>query len=83
MGVHEELRQRILGAAEIDAYIAGGEPFDKAGGYGIQDRGREFIADVEGSRDNVMGLPVDEVLAALARYGVVISRSEAAGGAGC
>ena len=81
--VESRVRFRELDAAEIDAYIAGGEPFDKAGGYGIQDRGREFIADVEGSRDNVMGLPVGDVLAALARYGVVISRSESAGGAGC
>ncbi len=62
---------RELGAAEIDAYIASGDPFDKAGAYGIQDRGAHFIAAVEGARDNVMGLPMREVLAALARHGIV------------
>lgn len=49
----------------IDAYIATGEPFDKAGSYGIQGEGAKFIAAVEGSRDTVMGLPVQELLAAL------------------
>ncbi len=57
---------RALSADEIGAYIATGEPFDKAGGYGIQGFGGTFIDRVEGSRDNVMGLPVAEVLAALA-----------------
>ncbi len=51
----------------IDAYIATGEPFDKAGSYGIQDRGARFIAAIEGSRDTVMGLPVKELVAALRR----------------
>jgi septum formation protein len=59
---------RALGAGEIAAYIATGEPFDKAGAYGIQGIGGGFIAKVEGSRDNVMGLPVDEVLASLRRH---------------
>ena len=56
--------------AEIEDYIATGEPFDKAGAYGIQGIGGGFIAHVEGSRDNVMGLPTERVVAALARYGV-------------
>ncbi len=62
---------RELDVREIDDYIASGDPFDKAGAYGIQDRGAGFIAKVEGARDNVMGLPLREVLAALARHGVV------------
>jgi MAF protein len=56
---------RALRAAEIDEYIATGEPFDKAGGYGIQGLGAGFISHVEGSRDNVMGLPTEQVVAAL------------------
>jgi septum formation protein len=56
---------RTLSADEIGDYIATGEPFDKAGAYGIQGIGGGFIAHVEGSRDNVMGLPTAEVLAAL------------------
>ncbi|MBF6567275.1 MAG: septum formation protein Maf [Candidatus Binataceae bacterium] len=55
---------------QIAAYIASGDPFDKAGSYGIQDGGAEFIAAVEGTRDNVMGLPVREVIAVLARHGI-------------
>jgi septum formation protein len=61
---------RKLGDAEIDAYIATGEPFDKAGAYGIQGVGGGFISHVEGTRDNVMGLPTERVVAALARNGV-------------
>jgi septum formation protein len=60
---------RALSSTVIDAYIASGEPFDKAGGYGIQGHGASFITAVEGPRDNVMGLPVCEVLAALRRHG--------------
>ncbi len=62
---------RELSAREIDEYIATGEPFDKAGAYGIQALGGSFIARVEGSRDNVMGLPAREVVEALQRHGIV------------
>ncbi len=64
---------RPLSEAEIGEYIATGEPFDKAGAYGIQGLGGGFIARVEGPQDNVMGLPVQNVLAALSRAGVTIS----------
>ncbi len=67
--VESRVTFRTLGAVEIDEYIAGGEPFDKAGGYGIQGIGGGFIAAVDGPRDNVMGLPVDKVLSALRRVG--------------
>ncbi len=67
---------RELSAREVSEYIATGEPFDKAGAYGIQALGGSFIAQVEGSRENVMGLPILEVVEALERHGVV------AGGAG-
>jgi PLP dependent protein len=58
---------RTLAEAEIDEYIATGEPFDKAGAYGIQGLGGGFISHLEGSRDNVMGLPTEQVVAALTR----------------
>lgn len=60
---------RALSSKMIESYVASGEPLDKAGGYGIQGRGARFITEVEGPRDNVMGLPVAEVLAALRRHG--------------
>ena len=68
--VESRVTFRKLADVEIDDYIATDEPFDKAGGYGIQGVGGGFISDAEGSRDNVMGLPTDAVVAALARYGV-------------
>lgn len=47
-----------LDAAEIAEYIASGSPFDKAGGYGIQDKGCLFVKSIEGDYSNVVGLPV-------------------------
>lgn len=68
--VESRVTFRALAEKEIEAYIATDEPFDKAGAYGIQGVGGGFIARVEGSRDNVMGLPTERVVGALARYGV-------------
>lgn len=58
--VHEvtQVTFRELGEKEIDEYIATGEPFDKAGAYGIQENGRNLVASVNGGFDNVVGLPV-------------------------
>ena len=47
--------------AEIDAYIASGDPFDKAGGYAIQNDAFHPVARIEGSFSNVVGLPLDEL----------------------
>jgi septum formation protein len=58
-----------LGAAEIDDYIATGEPFDKAGAYGIQGVGGRFVSRIEGCYFNVMGLPVSRLWQMLAAMG--------------
>ena len=60
---------RNLGETEIARYVAGDEPFDKAGGYAIQGEASDFIVSVDGSRDNVIGLPVAEMLSLLAAVG--------------
>lgn len=63
--VTTRVRFRALTAAEIDTYIATGEPFDKAGGYGIQGAGGALVDDVRGSYTNVVGLPLAQALALL------------------
>lgn len=47
---------------QINEYIDSGDPFDKAGGYGIQQVRDEFVSDINGSYYNVMGLPIEEIL---------------------
>lgn len=49
-----------LSVETIDRYIASGEPFDKAGAYGIQGHAGTFVADMQGSFTGIMGLPVHE-----------------------
>jgi septum formation protein len=49
-----------LDAETIERYIASGEPFDKAGGYGIQGHAGIFVTGIQGSYTGIMGLPVHE-----------------------
>jgi septum formation protein len=64
--VHTEVRFRELTEAEIQRYVATGEPLDKAGAYGIQGRGGGLVAELRGSYTNVVGLPLEETLELLA-----------------
>ena len=52
---------------QIDAYIASGEPFGKAGAYGIQGLGGAFIPSITGSYSGIMGLPIYETAQLLDR----------------
>jgi len=63
---------RRLGAAEIERYVATGEPLDKAGAYAVQGRAAAFVSRLEGSYTGVVGLPLFETAALLARVGVTI-----------
>ena len=57
---------------EITAYIGTREPFDKAGGYGIQGAGGMFVTRIEGSDSNVIGLPLATVVRLAADVGVTL-----------
>ena len=57
---------------EIAAYVATGEPFDKAGGYGIQGRAAALVESIEGDFYAVMGLPLARVIRALRRLGFTL-----------
>jgi len=52
---------------EIDSYVASGDPFDKAGAYGIQHRGFHPVREMTGCYASVMGLPLCHLLRLLAR----------------
>ena len=64
-----EVAFRHLSLDDIDRYIDTEEPMDKAGAYGIQGRAGAFVARLEGSYSGVMGLPLYETAALLARIG--------------
>jgi septum formation protein len=58
-----------LSSEEISTYLSTGEPFDKAGAYGIQGRAARYIPRVEGCYFNVVGLPLARVAASLQDLG--------------
>jgi septum formation protein len=61
------VRFRVLEARVIEEYLAAVDVLDKAGAYALQESGEMIIETVEGSRSNVVGLPVERTMAALAR----------------
>jgi septum formation protein len=77
--VTSTVHMRSAARAEIEAYAATDEPLDKAGAYALQGEGRRFVAGVEGSETNVIGLPLDETLELLRAAGAVPDASGRAG----
>ena len=67
--VSTEVRFAPLSPAEVDWYVATGEPLDKAGAYAIQGAGGAFVVRVDGSVSNVVGLPLAETADLLRRAG--------------
>ncbi len=64
------VRFHSLTDEQIAAYLAKIDPLDKAGAYAAQGHGREIIRRIRGSYTNVVGLPMEETLAALAEFGI-------------
>lgn len=78
---HEEcfaVRTRVwmadFGKEALAAYVATGEPLDKAGAYGIQEQAAFLVERIEGSYTNVVGLPLCEITGFLLRQGVIWTR---------
>jgi len=63
---------RTLSPAEIQRYIASGEPFDKAGAYAIQGRAAAFVTRIRGSYSGIMGLPLAETAQLLEKFGIEV-----------
>ncbi|CAN5802929.1 Maf family nucleotide pyrophosphatase [soil metagenome] len=66
------VRMAPMTDTEIAAYVATGEPLDKAGSYALQGRGGVLVQSVDGHPTTVVGLPVPVVVRLLARRGIVV-----------
>ena len=75
--VTSRVRMAEYDDAALDAYVATGEPLDKAGAYAIQGVGGALVAGYEGSYSNVVGLPLAETARLLAAFGVAVSEPPA------
>ncbi len=71
--VTSNVTMQSLDPALVAWYVSTGEPFDKAGSYAIQERAAAFVSNVEGSMDNVVGLPMIETIALLHLAGLGVS----------
>jgi septum formation protein len=69
--VATDVRFRQLTESEIAGYIASGEPMDKAGAYAIQGMGGVFVESINGSYNNVVGMPLCQVVEILKQMGAV------------
>jgi septum formation protein len=71
--ITSKIKFKKLNEDEIKAYVATGEPMDKAGGYGIQERGGLFMENITGDYFNVVGLPISALAEVLKEFGVDIA----------
>lgn len=65
-----QVRIREMTSAEIAAYVAGGEPMDKAGAYAIQGLGALLVEEIRGNYSNVVGLPLPATRRLFAELGI-------------
>ena len=69
--VQTQVRFKDLSGAEMSWYADTGEPYDKAGGYGIQGIGGFMVQEINGSYSNVVGLPVCELIQTLSQLKII------------
>jgi septum formation protein len=72
VAVLTRVTMRDYSDADIERYLATGEPADKAGAYAVQAEGARLVARVEGCYTNVIGLPVSTTRRLLASFGVPV-----------
>lgn len=70
--VESQVKFKQLSQREIDTYIETGEPFDKAGGYGVQGIGAVLIEKIDGDYFNVVGLPLTTLADELRKFGIEV-----------
>ncbi|ADU31335.1 Maf family protein [Evansella cellulosilytica] len=73
--VRSEVEFYTLTNEEIDTYIATGDPFDKAGSYGIQGVGAILVKKINGDFFAIMGLPIAKVVRALKKFHINVDHS--------
>ena len=66
-----KVTMKSLTPDEIKKYVQTGEPMDKAGAYAAQGVGKQLITKIDGSLNNVIGLPVEELMSPLTQAGVI------------
>jgi septum formation protein len=69
-----KVKVKRLSEQKISKYVMTGEPLDKAGAYGIQEKGRFLIEKFDGSYSNIVGLPLEKLTLRLKEFGVHILR---------
>lgn len=69
-----EVRFKRLTSKEIDDYVATGDPMDKAGSYGIQGEAGKFVESINGSLQNVIGLPLKKIEQVITENGWQLKR---------
>lgn len=69
--VTSEVEMKAWPESALRAYVAGGEPMDKAGAYAIQGQGSFLAERISGSFSNIVGLPLTELLSALLAHKVI------------
>ena len=71
VAVTTRVRMAEYSDADIEAYVATGEPLDKAGAYAVQGLGGRLVAHVDGCLTNVIGLPLSTTRRLLEQWGVL------------